>query len=502
MTLIHHPGSDHQMAAISIDAGHARDIMLMLADAHAVVGDLAGPAAPAAARQAAAALRDADPAPTPWPAWPSALGEIVTWLHHARRGALAAHTPRSPDPGHERRARGFLFISPLIRNEKKMPPGRLTPEGTPRPASPPPSQRQRRDLQASRLRQPAARPGRGRTRQFCSADCARRYHNDARVPAPAGTPGVGDDPLAVLDALIRQAAVLIRACREQAASLDPASVRAQIADAEAARRRAEAATITAQAQAAEAREETTALAEALAAARDDTAAAQAARGTPPPPPPPRPPSSSSCAATPPRRSPPPRPAPASRSLPPAPTPAGAPANATTRSPPPATPGTPPTPRSAAPARPKPTPAPKQTGSAPTPPANAAPSASCQAQLAAASALTDAERARAERAEAQLEAERAERRTLTSHLTTSGNGQAQPAPSPDHPGGARSKQNKPSPPQPRHSGGAKSKQKVGPNQVDTATPWPRAFVTPSRPASHEVALPMCANCRANLGPVPQ
>ena len=26
--------------------------------------------------------------------------------------------------------------------------------------------------------------GRGRTRQFCSDDCARRYHNDARIPAP------------------------------------------------------------------------------------------------------------------------------------------------------------------------------------------------------------------------------------------------------------------------------------------------------------------------------
>ena len=26
---------------------------------------------------------------------------------------------------------------------------------------------------------------RGRTRQFCSTECARRYHNDARIPAPA-----------------------------------------------------------------------------------------------------------------------------------------------------------------------------------------------------------------------------------------------------------------------------------------------------------------------------
>src|ERR1035441_4597748 len=120
---------------------------------------------------------------------------------------------------------------------------------------------------------PLPAPGRGRTRQFCSDDCARRYHNDARIPAPAAVP-IGDtDPVAALDTLIRQAAVLVRAAREQAASLDPAAVRAQIAEAEAARRRAEAAAITAAAQAAEARQETDALAEALTAARDDTAAA-------------------------------------------------------------------------------------------------------------------------------------------------------------------------------------------------------------------------------------
>jgi hypothetical protein len=121
-----------------------------------------------------------------------------------------------------------------------------------------------------------ATQARGRNRQFCSTDCARRYHNDARIPAPATAP-IGDpDPLTALDTLTRQAAVLVRAAREQAASLDPAAVRAQVAEAEAARRRAEAAAVTAAAQAAEARQETDALAEALAAARDDTAAAQAA----------------------------------------------------------------------------------------------------------------------------------------------------------------------------------------------------------------------------------
>jgi hypothetical protein len=116
---------------------------------------------------------------------------------------------------------------------------------------------------------------RGRTRQFCSDGCARRYHNDARLPAPAAAPDA-DDPLAALDTVIRQAAVLARAAREQAAGLDPARVRAQVADTEAARRRAEAAAVTADARAAEAAAETQALTEALATARGDVRAAQAA----------------------------------------------------------------------------------------------------------------------------------------------------------------------------------------------------------------------------------
>ena len=118
---------------------------------------------------------------------------------------------------------------------------------------------------------------RGRSRQFCGTECARRYHNDARVPAPAALAADSSaDPLAALDAVIRQAAVFTRAAREMAASLDPARVRVQIAEAEAAQRRAEAAAVTADARAAEAAAETQALAEALDAARDDTRAAQAA----------------------------------------------------------------------------------------------------------------------------------------------------------------------------------------------------------------------------------
>jgi hypothetical protein len=85
--LINYPGSDHQMAQIAIDAGHARDIMLMLTDVHAVISDLAGGAGPAAAAQAAALLRDAD-SPYTLTGLAGALAETVNWLYRARDGAL------------------------------------------------------------------------------------------------------------------------------------------------------------------------------------------------------------------------------------------------------------------------------------------------------------------------------------------------------------------------------------------------------------------------------
>ncbi len=88
MSLINHPGSHHQMATISIDAGHARDIMLMLADAHAVLDDLAAGAAPAAA------LREAS-SPYTLVGLAGALAETVNWLHQARDDTLAGIPPIS-----------------------------------------------------------------------------------------------------------------------------------------------------------------------------------------------------------------------------------------------------------------------------------------------------------------------------------------------------------------------------------------------------------------------
>lgn len=94
MTLINYPGSDHQMAQISIDAGHARDIIFMLTDAHALVDDLASGHAPAAARQASAVLRDADSG-YDLHGLAGALNEVIDWLYQARDAALAGIPPIS-----------------------------------------------------------------------------------------------------------------------------------------------------------------------------------------------------------------------------------------------------------------------------------------------------------------------------------------------------------------------------------------------------------------------
>jgi hypothetical protein len=96
----------------------------------------------------------------------------------------------------------------------------------------------------------------------------------APITAPETAADSSADRPATLHMMIRQAAALARAARCQAASLDPGRVRVQ--DAEAARRRAEAAAVTSDARAAQAAAQARALAESLQAARDDARAAQAA----------------------------------------------------------------------------------------------------------------------------------------------------------------------------------------------------------------------------------
>src|SRR6266567_3569089 len=244
---------------------------------------------------------------------------------------------------------------------------------------------------------PLPAQGRGRNRVFCGGDCAQRFHNDARIPAPAAGAVTGDqDPLTALAAL---------------------------------------------AQAAEAREETDARAEALAAAREDAAAAQdaarhqadAARAAAAALEQLRADTAAQVTAIQARAA---DQAAAART--------GAETSARERD------------DALAAARDARQAAGTEVSRARQAEADARAEAGRgrddasrerenlrehhQAQLAAAHELTAAERARAERAEAQLEAERADRRTLTSHLTSpaSDNGSQQPAGIPDRRGRARSK----------------------------------------------------------------
>ena len=270
MTLINHPGSYQQAALACLDSGTARDIALMLADAHAVLDGLACGDAPDAARRPPRSSTTPTASMTSGPRRRRRLRR-----RHAGPGR-PGHARRHPGhhPRHLRipgaRRPGFLFISPPIRKGTEKEGSRHDPDReTPAPAA---GTAECKRPGCGNLIPPGA--GRGRHRVFCGDDCARRYHNDARLPVPARLGGGGDGgPLDALEQALRQAAVLARTARNQVAALDPARVRADIADAEAARR-AEAAAVTAQARQAEAEAEAQALAEALQAARDDTAAAR------------------------------------------------------------------------------------------------------------------------------------------------------------------------------------------------------------------------------------
>ena len=94
MTLISHPGSHQQMALATLDAGIARDIALMLADARAVLDWLASGDAPAAS-QAAAILDDTD-SPYDLQALAGAVSEAEARLRRAVRDALAGVPARIP----------------------------------------------------------------------------------------------------------------------------------------------------------------------------------------------------------------------------------------------------------------------------------------------------------------------------------------------------------------------------------------------------------------------
>ena len=89
MALISQPGSDYQLAEITIDAGNARDIMLLLLDVHAVLDHLyLDGTRPQATAPAADYLRESA-SPYTLPALIDALAEVIGQFTRATRDATA-----------------------------------------------------------------------------------------------------------------------------------------------------------------------------------------------------------------------------------------------------------------------------------------------------------------------------------------------------------------------------------------------------------------------------
>jgi hypothetical protein len=105
MSLISQPGSDYQAAHLTLDAGNARDIMLLLLDVHAVLDHLyLDGTQPHITAPAEDYLRESA-SPYTLPALIDALGEVTGQLSRAERRALdgippdpAACEPAGSDP--------------------------------------------------------------------------------------------------------------------------------------------------------------------------------------------------------------------------------------------------------------------------------------------------------------------------------------------------------------------------------------------------------------------
>jgi hypothetical protein len=91
--LISRAGSDYQTAQITLDAGHARDIMLMLLDVHAVLDHLyLDGTRPRAISPATAWLRESA-SPYTLPGLIEALDEVINLLCRAECEAFRCITP-------------------------------------------------------------------------------------------------------------------------------------------------------------------------------------------------------------------------------------------------------------------------------------------------------------------------------------------------------------------------------------------------------------------------
>ena len=99
MALISQPGSDYQIASISLDAGYTRDLTLMLIDVHAVLDHLyLDGTQPEITAPAEDYLRESA-SPYTLPALIDALGEATGQLSRAECHALDSIPPDPPASG-------------------------------------------------------------------------------------------------------------------------------------------------------------------------------------------------------------------------------------------------------------------------------------------------------------------------------------------------------------------------------------------------------------------
>jgi hypothetical protein len=95
MSLISQPGSDYQLTRLTLDAGNARDIMLLLLDAHAVLDHLYLDGTQPHITAPAEDYLHESASPYTLPTLIGALDNVITMLGRAIRDA----TPQaSPDP--------------------------------------------------------------------------------------------------------------------------------------------------------------------------------------------------------------------------------------------------------------------------------------------------------------------------------------------------------------------------------------------------------------------
>ena len=85
MNLLSQPGSDYQAAQITLDAGNARDIMLLLLDAHAILDHLYLDGTQACITAPAEDYLRESASPYTLPALIDALDDVITMLTRAIR---------------------------------------------------------------------------------------------------------------------------------------------------------------------------------------------------------------------------------------------------------------------------------------------------------------------------------------------------------------------------------------------------------------------------------